>query len=811
MEMINQYSQQNFITFPIKPNTKKPKNEGWTKLKKPAKIRVGENTGILTGEASGITVLDIDIKDQGMYYYQTFLDKFNGGEPIDTPTTKTPSGGKHLIFKYWEAPSSAAKMIKVKVGDAISKIGFDIRNNGGCIVAPPSKIDDVEYQWENDYSLEDIEIAEIPEFLKKLLTNHYFDVETSELVEIVVRAPIKPLKFYEPCKNGENNSIRGSLSEQAFVEILSALDPKRADAYDDWFKVGAACRHIQENYGINTIEHYIKWSEQSANFKSREDVIQQFNGATNSITMGSVWYWLRADNTEKFNELYSKWRKLNPPKYYFEDYYVLNDEIKKNKYIDYMKVVEYLQSAIIKVENSGNTLWFSRNKPTDSSNDDFALLDSMPFQNPKTDIRFKYKILRRNEEVEGKKEEVIEKISSFGMVLNKISKLSSYQNKYLTMNYHPYLFECDKAPIDLFNRFKGFPFKYENQYDESNALTHIQMILDHQKNILCDGNESVYEYYINYQAHAIQKPFEKPETALIFISDEGYGKDLINYDFLRLVYGTHQTKRLKNLNCLTKQFNKHLESSLWTVGGELKDRKGVSDIDEVKALITNKTLLVEPKGKEAYEVSDYQRLVFNTNNKIPIPISEHERRFIISKINKPVPERDYINKLVNVVFNPETQRNYFQYLAHRDISGWNSRVIPNTAEKDYIKQFSLSNVIRFLIEFIKSKGRDAICSVKDDIIKIHSSTLYSSYVDWCANTGERTKSSMKSFKAMLRGYNINEHEAQFKLNGTKRSGYILCIDSICEKLKIPKGSKTFTPLDDDEDEKDDEINELCQM
>lgn len=108
------------------------------------------NLGIVTGEVSGITVLDIDSKEG----YELALQK---GLP-ETPTVKT-GRGYHLYFKYKEGARNFQKRADLP--------GIDLRGQGGCVVAPPSLhiMTGGRYLWEKGKSLDDLELAELPDWV----------------------------------------------------------------------------------------------------------------------------------------------------------------------------------------------------------------------------------------------------------------------------------------------------------------------------------------------------------------------------------------------------------------------------------------------------------------------------------------------------------------------------------------------------------------------------------------------------------------------------------------------------------------------
>lgn len=90
------------------------------------------NIGILTGEVSGLTVLDIDI-GEGKEGAESWAKLIEGhGEP-DTLIGVTGSGGTHILFQYNSALSNW--------GGSRGPLGpnIDCRNDGGYIVACPSR------------------------------------------------------------------------------------------------------------------------------------------------------------------------------------------------------------------------------------------------------------------------------------------------------------------------------------------------------------------------------------------------------------------------------------------------------------------------------------------------------------------------------------------------------------------------------------------------------------------------------------------------------------------------------------------------
>jgi hypothetical protein len=143
-----QYQQAGFSVIPVKKN-KKPHIK-WEKFQHERadekqiqqwwKKWPDANPAIVTGEISGVDVIDVDSKD-GKKALNEFLS-----DSLITPISKTPAGGYHYYFKHRAGLSNGVRIIE----------GCDLRTTGGYVLAPPSEADYKKngksikggYQWE---------------------------------------------------------------------------------------------------------------------------------------------------------------------------------------------------------------------------------------------------------------------------------------------------------------------------------------------------------------------------------------------------------------------------------------------------------------------------------------------------------------------------------------------------------------------------------------------------------------------------------------------------------------------------------------
>ena len=158
-----------FSIIPIIPQEKKPqvKWEEYQK-RKADKEEIATwwnktpeaNVAIVTGEISGITVIDEDTEEGRKNLEKIFPETFI------TPMVKTPRGGRHYYCRYTKGLTNKAGVIP----------GTDFRGEGGYVLAPPSvNGNNIPYQWIRELSLTDIEIQPLPDL--------YLDIILKGLLE----------------------------------------------------------------------------------------------------------------------------------------------------------------------------------------------------------------------------------------------------------------------------------------------------------------------------------------------------------------------------------------------------------------------------------------------------------------------------------------------------------------------------------------------------------------------------------------------------------------------------------------------------
>lgn len=182
-----------FVPIPIRG--KIPVTKGWTNFrnnpiedqadimsgKYPKNVRrvanlvqykSADNVGIVTGEASGVVVIDIDTENNGVGVWDELVEINSPTKSIpETFTVQTPSGGRHYYFKY------TPDLTRIGNINRIYRLPFDYRTTDGMVVYPgSSNKQGIPYTVAGGYvpsetqpGQYDVIIAEMPSWLRTFL------------------------------------------------------------------------------------------------------------------------------------------------------------------------------------------------------------------------------------------------------------------------------------------------------------------------------------------------------------------------------------------------------------------------------------------------------------------------------------------------------------------------------------------------------------------------------------------------------------------------------------------------------------------
>lgn len=179
-----------------------------------------------------------------------------------------------------------------------------------------------------------------------------------------------------------------------------------------------------------------------------------------------------------------------------------------------------------------------------------------------------------------------------------------------------------------YNMWRGFKVTPQKEGEATHESVHA--FLEHAQKNICDGDENLFRWLIGYFAHLVQKPYDKPLTALVLRGPKGVGKNFL-VDTIGHLLGCHYLLT-DDRRFLVSNFNAHFENCLLFCLDEAfwsgdKEAEG-----KLKGLITGKTHNVEFKGKEVYPVDNVTRVIILGNEEWLVPASHDERRYAVFNV-----------------------------------------------------------------------------------------------------------------------------------------------------------------------------------
>ena len=128
------------------------------------------NVSVACGAASGVFVLDVDVKDgvDGSADLRR-LEDARGLLPR-TWRSRTPSGGEHIWFAHPDRELTNRVHMRVAAGQGGEiKTGLDVRPSGGCVPLPPSAKAQGPYAWIDSPWRVDVELEPAPAWLLDII------------------------------------------------------------------------------------------------------------------------------------------------------------------------------------------------------------------------------------------------------------------------------------------------------------------------------------------------------------------------------------------------------------------------------------------------------------------------------------------------------------------------------------------------------------------------------------------------------------------------------------------------------------------
>jgi DNA primase catalytic core len=324
-------------------------------------------------------------------------------------------------------------------------------------------------------------------------------------------------------------------------------------------------------------------------------------------------------------------------------------------------------------------------------------------------------------------------------------------------DYRGIVFAPGRDVPEYYNLWRGFAVK-PKQGDWSLFRKHI-------REVICRDNNDIFQWVMCWLANLVQDPGgERPGTSIVLRGGQGVGKGafVVNFGEILGSHFVHISNQWKALG----RFNSYLKDALLVFLDEGHWTGDRTSEGVLKALVTERHNLIEPKGKDAFSVENHARVIMASNHDWIVPAGFDERRFCVLDVSgKRAGDHTYFNRLYHQMANSGPAAMLYDLL-QMDLTGINLRQIPRTSGLLQQIEASMTSAQRWFFECLRE---GTIGAFRDDRVlhmkagfvpvlhddsmwprTINCMAVYADYKSYCNLVGERQPTEPNGLGRALR-------------------------------------------------------------
>lgn len=291
---------------------------------------------------------------------------------------------------------------------------------------------------------------------------------------------------------------------------------------------------------------------------------------------------------------------------------------------------------------------------------------------------------------------------------------------------------------------------------------------------LCGGNATIREWVLNWIAYPLQHVGAKMATAIVMRGPQGGGKNML-WECVRDIYGPYggmitQTE-------LESQYNDYMSAKLFIIGNEVLSRRERWQLGgKLKNLVTEAQVPIQAKYMPTRLEANCCNLVFLSNDLLPVPLEEGDRRYLVIDAPHPHPDGEAFYRSVAEQIADGGRESFHDFLVNRDLAGFgpHSKPVRTEAFQEAL-ELSLSPSELFARRW--KAGDLPILQHEDQFASDATQTvwagtcedLYAVFRKWCEREGERHVDTQTRFARTLKDKGLERrHKMRLKWDDGKR-------------------------------------------
>lgn len=225
------------------------------------------------------------------------------------------------------------------------------------------------------------------------------------------------------------------------------------------------------------------------------------------------------------------------------------------------------------------------------------------------------------------------------------------------------------------------------------------VLRNYLRDIICDGHEESFDYLIRYMAHMVQKPEEKPGVIIALLGGQGTGKG-VYFSLLRAIW-SQTTLQVADVDQVIGKYTGCLEHNFIICMDEALFAGDRRSMDRLKSTVSESTIRVEEKFEPSRTIESVHRFFAASNHDHFAHVERDDRRFVFLRVsNSRQQDTKYFGSISAAISDPLTIGALFYYLQRKDLTAFNARVKPMTAEHLNQRLQSIQGFERYLYEVL---------------------------------------------------------------------------------------------------------------
>lgn len=352
-----------------------------------------------------------------------------------------------------------------------------------------------------------------------------------------------------------------------------------------------------------------------------------------------------------------------------------------------------------------------------------------------------------------------------------------YARTYEHLGFIPPRGRVDK---DTLNMWKGFLIDSIDTPSSGNVDPFL-----HHVEVLTGFSKEGAKYMINWLAHLIQFPGSLNGIALIFLSEEGAGKNIFWDGFANIIGKKYYYETADPQRDLFGRFCNGRRNKLLIDIDEANTKDTFANSEVLKNIISSQYFNYEDKGLRPITLNNFARLIFTTNNTLCVKISSSERRYVVYETSsKYIGNTKYFKALHEYMNDHGNQKAIIEYLRGIDITEVNwilDRPISETYKA--LKEICADPILKYLIYYY-----DVISTESYHIVS--SSRLYDTFNEYLRDVLKMKDDGMRYWSYRMFTLRMSTYvkknigiEAEGNIGNKKLNGYGITTESLKRYLE----------------------------